>query len=317
MKIGSIDIENPVVLAPMEDVTDRAFRLICKRLGADMVYTEFTSSEALIRDIPKAFKKIGISEEERPIGIQIFGSLEESMAEAARKVEAFSPDFIDINGGCWSKKHVGRGECAALLKDLPRFERIVKATVNATKLPVTVKTRLGWDTESIVILEAAKMIEQSGAKALTVHCRTRNQAYKGEADWQWLEKIKKVISIPLIGNGDINSPEDVKRMFETGCDGVMIGRGAISNPWIFQQTKHYHKTNKYLAEPSLKEKIDVCVDHLKLSVRLKSDPRAVIPFRKHYAGYLKEMPNIAKLRSTLMQLTDMEKIIDCLYKFAD
>ncbi len=315
MKIGSIDVENPVVLAPMEDVTDRAFRLICKRLGADIVYTEFTSSEALIRDIPKAFDKIGISEEERPIGIQIFGSVEESMAEATKKIESFAPDFIDINGGCWSKKHVGRGECAALLKDLPRFERIIKATVNVTKLPVTVKTRLGWDTESIVILEAAKMIEQSGAKALTVHCRTRNQAYKGEADWNWLEKIKKSVSIPLIGNGDILFPEDVKRMFETGCDGVMIGRGAIGNPWIFQQSKHYLKTGECLAEPTLKDKINTCVEHLKLTVELKGDLKAVIPFRKYYAGYLKRMPNVAKLRARLMQLTDMEEIIDCLYGF--
>ena len=317
MKIGPIDINNPIVLAPMEDVSDRSFRLICKRLGADMVYTEFTSSEALIRDIPKAFERAGITNEERPIGIQIFGSAEESMAGAVKKIEDFSPDFIDINGGCWSKKHVRRGECAALLKDLPRFERIVKATVKATALPVTVKTRLGWDTESIVILEAAKMIEQCGAKALTVHCRTRNQAYKGEADWSWLEKIKKVISIPLIGNGDVTTPEDVKHLFEIGCDGVMIGRGAIANPWIFQQTKHFLKTGQHLSPPTLKEKMDVCVEHLKLSVKLKNGPesKAVMSFRKHYAGYLKGLPNISKFRTKIMQLTDLNEVIDCLYTY--
>jgi len=238
MNIGDIHIEQPIALAPMEDVTDAAFRLICKRLGADIVYTEFTSSEALIRDIPRALSKIQISDEERPIAIQIFGGVEESMEGATQKAESFNPDFIDINCGCWVKKHVGRGEGAALLKDLPHFEKIVRSTVNATKLPVTVKTRLGWDADSIVILDVAKMVEQAGAKALTVHCRTRSQAHRGQADWHWLERIKKVVSIPVIGNGDVTTSEDVKRMFETGCDGVMIGRGAITNPWIFQQAKH-------------------------------------------------------------------------------
>jgi len=202
---------------------------------------------------------------------------------------------------------VARGECAALLKDLPGFEDIVRSTVKATKLPVTVKTRLGWDAESIVILEAAKMIEQSGAQALTVHCRTRNQGYKGEADWTWLEKIRQVISIPLIGNGDVMTPEDVKHMFETGCDGVMIGRGVIANPWIFQQSKEYLKTSKLPLDPTLKEKMDACIDHLTLMVEMKENPLAVIPFRKYYAGYLKGVPNIAKLRSDLMQLTDFRQ----------
>ena len=317
MNIGSIQINNPIALAPMEDVTDTAFRLICKRLGADIVYTEFTSCEALIRDIPRAVQKIRISDEERPIAIQLFGGVEESMEEAAVRATGFAPDFIDINCGCWVKNHVSRGEGAALLKDLPHFERIVKSTVRATTLPVTVKTRLGWDAQSIVILDAAKIVEQAGAKAITVHCRTRSQAHRGEADWQWLTKIKKAVSIPVIGNGDITTADDVKRMFETGCDGVMIGRGAMTNPWIFRQAKYFLKTGQHLPEPTLKEKIDLCIEHLKLSVQLKGLRDGVIPFRKYYIGYLKGVPNVARLRSDLMSLVDLDKIIERLVRFLE
>lgn len=317
MNIGPYQFEQPICLAPMEDVTDSAFRLICKRLGADILYTEFTSSEALIRDIPRALKKIQITDEERPIAIQLFGGVEESMERATKKVERFKPDFIDINCGCWVKNHVSRGEGAALLKDLDHFEMIVASTVKSTKLPVTVKTRLGWDADNIVILDVAKMVEQAGAKALTVHCRTRSQAHKGEADWRWLEKIKKVMSIPLIGNGDIESPEDAKRMFETGCDGVMVGRGAIVNPWIFQQIKHYLKTGQHSAQPALREKIALCIEHLKLSVELKGARDGIIPFRKYYSGYLRGMPDVAKLRADLMGLVELDKIIERLNQFLD
>ena len=317
MRIGKLQFERPVTLAPMEDVTDASFRLICKRLGADIVYTEFTSSEAIIRDIPKALQKISVSDEERPVGIQIFGGVEESMAAATQKATALNPDFIDINCGCWVKNHVARGEGAALLKNLPHFEKVVKSAVNATTLPVTVKTRLGWDAQSIVILNVAQMVEQSGAQALTVHCRTRSQAHRGEADWAWLEKIKKVISIPVIGNGDINTPEDVKRMFETGCDGVMIGRGAINNPWIFRQAKHFLATGHHLPEPALAEKIDLCVEHLNLSVKKKGMRYGTMSFRKHYAGYFKGVPNVNKLRNELMQLVELDKIVSCLRRFCD
>lgn len=317
MKIGPIDIEKPVALAPMEDVTDLSFRRIIKRLGADLVYTEFTSSEALIRDVDKALHKIEVCDEERPVAIQIFGGVERSMEGAARVAESFKPDFIDINCGCWVKNHAMRGEGAGLLRDLKQFERIVSSTVKATSLPVTVKTRLGWDADGIVILDVAKMIEQCGAKALTVHCRTRSQGYKEDADWKWLEKIKKVFTLPLIGNGDIKTPEDAKAMFETGCDGVMIGRGAIANPWIFQQTKHFLKTGRHLPPPPLAERIRVCLEHFELSLERKDPFYGVMTFRKYYQGYLTGFPNAAKMRAELMQQAEVRDVKDCLNRFLD
>jgi tRNA-dihydrouridine synthase B len=315
MKIGSIDINKPLCLAPMEDVTELPFRLICKRLGADIVYTEFTSSEGIIRDIPRIMEKIRIAEEERPVAIQIFGGRPEAMSGAAEAIEKLKPDFIDVNCGCWVKNHVARNEGAGLLRDLPLFEKIVKATVKATQLPVTVKTRLGWDDQSIVILDVAKMVEAAGAKALTLHCRTRSQAHSGFADWSWLEKIKKVLSIPVIGNGDITCPEDVQAMLETGCDGVMIGRGAIANPWIFKQTKHYLETGQHMPEPGIEEKIGICTEHLKLNVEYKGEKYGVQTFRKHYVGYLKGLPNIAPVRSELMQYTMQEQVVGRLQKY--
>jgi tRNA-dihydrouridine synthase B len=315
MKIGPIDINKSLCLAPMEDVTELPFRLICKRLGADIVYTEFTSSEGIIREIPHIMEKIRINEEERPVGIQIFGWRPEAMAGAAGAVEKLKPDFIDINCGCWVKNHVARNEGAGLLRDLSLFEEVVKATVRATQLPVTVKTRLGWDEQTIVITEVAKMVEAAGAQALTVHCRTRSQAHSGFADWSWLEKIKKMIHIPLIGNGDITTPEDVKAMFETGCDAVMIGRGAIANPWIFKQTKHFLQTGEHLPEPSAEEKILMCMEHLKLNVQFKGEKYGVVTFRKHYTGYLKGLPNNSQLRGDLMQYATLEGVIERLQKY--
>ncbi len=317
MRIGPIDIDKPLCLAPMEDVTELPFRLICKRLGADIVYTEFTSSEGIIRDIPRIMEKIQIAEEERPVSIQIFGGRPEAMAGAAEVIEKLKPDFIDVNCGCWVKNHVARNEGAGLLRDLPLFEQIVKATVKGTKLPVTVKTRLGWDDQSIVILDVAKMVEAAGAKALTLHCRTRSQAHSGFADWSWLEKIKKTISIPVIGNGDITCPEDAQAMLETGCDGVMIGRGAIANPWIFKQTKYFLKTGEHMPEPSIEEKIQTCIEHLKLNVQYKGEKYGVVTFRKHYVGYLKGLPNIAPVRSELMQYMMMEQVIGRLQKYLE
>ncbi len=317
MKIATHRLHQPLVLAPMEDITDLAFRLVCKRLGADITVTEFTAAEALIRKIPKALKKIEVLDEERPVGIQLFGSRPEALKEAAAVAEQLNPDFIDINCGCWVKNHVARLEGAGLLKDLKLFEAVVRATVSGTKLPVTVKTRLGWDDNSIVIMDVAKMIEDLGAKMLTLHCRTRSQAHRGFAEWSWLEKVKKSISIPLIGNGDIITPKDVKTMFETGCDGVMIGRGAVSNPWIFQQAKHYMKTGKLLPAPSIQDKITTCIEHLKLSCKVKTCRKPVVAFRKHYAGYITGMPNISHLRTDLMKIEDLDTAIDRLTTYSN
>ncbi len=316
MHIGHLKLpEKPVVLAPMEDITDISFRLICKRLGADLVFTEFTSCEALIRDVQKAREKIRFLESERPVAVQIFGGRESAMADAARVAEELRPDIIDINCGCWVKNLALRGEGAGLLRDLKRFEAIVRATVKATRLPVTVKTRLGWDQKNIVICDVARMVEQTGAAALTVHCRTREQGHKGKADWQWLEKVKRVIRIPLIGNGDVLTPRDAERMLATGCDGVMIGRGAIQNPWIFTQVKNYLETGRVTPEVSLTDRINLCLEHLRLSVQYKGQWKGVVDFRKHYSGYLRGVPFAAKLRSEIMTMMSPDQIAAALHYF--
>lgn len=315
MKLANYELHQPLFLAPMEDVTDLSFRLVCKRLDADVTVTEFTAAEALIRNVGRAFRKIEILDEERPVGIQLFGSRPEALKEAASIAEQMGPDFIDLNCGCWVKNHVARTEGAGLLKDLPLFEKIVKATVSGTKLPVTVKTRLGWDHESIVIMEVAKMVEAAGARMLTLHCRTRSQAHRGFADWSWLERVKRSISIPLIGNGDINSPQDVKDMFATGCDGVMIGRGAVANPWIFRQAKHYLKTGTLLPDPGIPERISLCMEHLKSACTLKSCRNPVLAFRKHYVGYLKGLPGVSKLRTDLMRLETLDDVLSRLQAY--
>jgi len=309
------DVEYPLALAPMEDITDVTLRLLARRRGADLVFTEFTSSEAIIRKIPKALKKIEISDQERPVGIQIFGGRESSMAQAAKIVETYQPDWIDINCGCWNKNHAFRGEGAGLLRDLPRLKSIIKEIIRSVKIPVSVKTRLGWDHKSIIILELAKMVEQLGCCALTVHCRTRAQGYKGQADWEWLEKIRKTINIPLIGNGDIVRPQDALHMFSIGCDAVMIGRAALTNPWIFHQTKHFLKTKGHLPLPSLDQRINACLEHLRLIIKNRGKRDGIIRFRKFYAGYLHDVPYGAHLRSELMHLFEYEEIKRKLLEF--
>jgi tRNA-dihydrouridine synthase B len=303
------DFKNKIVLAPMEDVTEPPFRLICKRLGADILYTEFISSEGLIRDARKAKEKLLFSEEERPLAIQIYGGKEESMAESARICESVNPDFIDINCGCWVKDVAMRGEGAGLLRDLPKMQRIAESVMQNTHLPVTLKTRLGWDENSIVILDVAKMLESIGIKALTVHCRLRSQGNKGEADWSWVKRIKDAgITIPIILNGNIKTPEDVKFVFEAyEPDAVMIGQGAIQNQWIFRQSKQYLSEGKYDV-PSIDEKIDVCIRHINLNYEYRGE-HGLIHIRKFFGGYLKGLPNISKFRMELMSIKELEPLI--------
>lgn len=305
------DFKNKIVLAPMEDVTEPPFRMVCKKLGADVLYTEFISSEGLIRDARKAREKLFFYEEERPLAIQIYGGNEESMAESARITETANPDFIDINCGCWVKDVAMRGAGAGLLRDLPKMQRIAESVMANTTLPVTLKTRLGWDENSIVIVDVAKIMEDIGIKALTVHCRLRSQGNKGDADWSWVKRIKDAgVMIPIILNGNVKTPEDVKYAFDTyEPDAVMIGQGAIQNQWIFKQAKEYMATGKY-TEPTLGEKIEICIEHLKLNCEAKGETYGVLEIRKFYSGYLKGLPNISKFRMELMQLKDLNSVLD-------
>jgi tRNA-dihydrouridine synthase B len=318
MKIGSINIKNGIFLAPMEDVSDYPFRMICKRGGADVVYSEFISSEALIRDAEKAVKKMFIHPDERPIGIQIFGNRADTMVRAAQIAEEKDPDFIDINFGCPVKKVALKGAGAGLLQDIPAMISICQAVVKHTTLPVTAKTRLGWDANSIVICDVAKQMEDAGIEAIAVHARTRAQGYKGEADWSWIRKVKESVKIPVIGNGDVISPQQVKDMFDfTGCDAVMIGRGAIQMPWIFNQAKFLLTTGKLPPEPALKYKIELLLEHLHLSVAHNGEHRAMLEIRKFYSSYLKGLPNIAKFRMELMQHHQMAPVLEKLMGLFD
>lgn len=318
MRIGNIDIDKAVLLAPMEDVTDLPFRVICKRLGADIVYTEFVNSEGLVRGSKKTQQKMMFWEEERPFGIQIYGGEPSSMEGAAQLAGSFNPDLIDINCGCWVKDVAMRGAGAGLLRDLPKMEKIASTVVNAVKIPVTLKTRLGWDRNSIRIVDVARMCESVGIKALTVHCRTRDQGHKGDVDYTWIPKIKEAVSIPVIVNGDIVTPQNVKLVFDiTGADAVMIGRGAVLNPWIFRQTKHYLATGGLLPEPTLEERVNLLREHLKLSVEFKGERAGVIELRKHYSGFLRGLPHVSKIRMELMQFTEAEPILAHLTRFLE
>jgi len=300
----------------MEDVTDQPYRLVCKRLGADIVYTEFVNSEGLVRDSAKTLRKMEFSEEERPFGIQIYGNEESSMERAASIAESYSPDLIDINCGCWVKDVANRGAGAGLLKDPPKMERIIRSVVESVRLPVTVKTRLGWDSESIRIVEVAKMVEGAGAKALTIHCRTRAQGHSGEPDFSWIPSVKESVSIPIIVNGGLNTPEKIHRVFEeTGCDGVMIARAAIDNPWIFNQAKHFSKVGEMPPLPGIDERVRVLFEHLGLSIEYNGERRAVIEFRKYYAGYLRNLPNASKIRSELMHFLERTPIEEHIMRY--
>jgi len=322
MMIQNLHIGNkPLLLAPMEDVTDSPFRQICRKKGADIVFTEFISSEAIIRDSDIALHKMHFNEIERPFGIQIFGGREEAMEGATKVAVSNNPDIIDINFGCPVYKIVKKGAGSACLKDLSMMERMAGTVVDAAgELPVTVKTRLGWDDHTIRIQEVGLMLQSLGVKALTVHARTRAQKYKGDADWSWLKKLKNTpgLEIPIIGNGDVTSPQLAKKMFdETGVDGVMIGRGAIGNPWIFEQTRHYIEHGELLPEPDIKQRLELCSDQLRLSVEHHGAKYGVIIMKKHYGQYLKGIRNGKKLRSAIMDEKEMDRILELLLNFKE
>jgi tRNA-dihydrouridine synthase B len=314
--IGSLALDRPLLLAPMEDVSDQPFRLMCRRLGADVVYTEFISSEGLVRDARKCLEKLRLADGERPVGIQIFGSSVEVMVEAARIAEQAGPELIDINIGCPVKSVACKGAGAGLLQDPDLMAAIVDGIVGAVRLPVTVKTRLGWDDDSIRIIENARMFERLGVRALAIHGRTRAQQRKGEADWEWIRRAKEAVSIPVFGNGDIRDPQEAIRMFdEYHVDGVMIGRAAIADPWIFWRAKVYRDTGR-VPEIEPGERIGTALEHLDLSVEFKGTPRGVIEFRKHWKGYLRDLPNGADARSDIMRLTEREPIVERLLTYA-
>ena len=316
VKIGNHTIgEFPLLLAPMEDVSDPPFRAVCKENGADMMYTEFISAEGLIRDAAKSVQKLDIYDYERPIGIQIFGEKIESMREAAAIAEAANPELIDINYGCPVKKVACKGAGAGILLDLPKMQAMTKEIVDRVSLPVTVKTRLGWDDSTIKIVEVAKRLQDVGIQALTIHGRTRKQMYKGEANWTFIAEVKNHpdIHIPIFGNGDVDSPEKaLEYKNKYGVDGIMIGRGAIGNPWLFDQIKHYFKTGKKLAEPDISERVQVTKKHLDFSVEWKGERKGIFEMRRHYTNYFRGIPNFKPYRTRLVECDNYGLIIDTL-----
>ena len=314
--IGNIDLgEFPLLLAPMEDVSDPPFRRLCKMHGADMLYSEFISSEGLIRDAIKSRQKLDIFDYERPVGIQIFGGDEEAMALSAKIVATVNPDLVDINFGCPVKKVVSKGAGAGVLKDIDLMVRLTKAVVNSTTLPVTVKTRLGWDEQSINIEEVAERLQDVGISALTIHARTRSQMYKGHSDWSYIAKVKNNprMHIPIFGNGDIDSPEKALEYRNTyGIDGIMIGRAAIGYPWIFNEIKHYFATGELLPSPTIADRVEAAKNHLLWSVEWKGERQGVVEMRRHYANYFKGIPNFKEHRHKLVTLDASEEVVKAL-----
>jgi tRNA-dihydrouridine synthase B len=312
VKIGSIELgEFPLLLAPMEDVSDPPFRALCKEGGADVVYTEFISSEGLIRDAAKSVQKLDIYEKERPVGIQIFGANLDSMMRAVEIVEATQPDIIDINFGCPVKKVVCKGAGAGILKDIPLMVKLTEAMVKRTQLPITVKTRLGWDHESIKIVEVAERLQDVGCAALSIHGRTRAQMYKGEADWRPIAEVKNNprMHIPIFGNGDVNTPERAVEMKDQyGLDGAMIGRASIGNPWFFNQVKYFMKTGTYLSEPSVADRVSVARRHLEMAVDWKGEVLGVLETRRHYTNYFKGLDNFKPYRTRMVTSNRSEEV---------
>ena len=316
VKIGNIKLGPfPLLLAPMEDVSDPPFRALCKEQGADVVYTEFISSEGLIRDAAKSVQKLDIYEKERPVGIQIFGANLDSMLRAIEIVEETKPDIIDINFGCPVKKVVCKGAGAGILKDIPKMVELTKAMVKQTKIPITVKTRLGWDHNSIRIVDVAERLQDVGCAAISIHGRTRAQMYKGDADWKPIEQVKNNprMFIPVFGNGDVNSPEKALEMKNKyGLDGAMIGRASIGNPWFFNQVKYFMETGKHKSQPSLEERAKVARRHLEMSVAWKGPVLGVLETRRHYTNYFKGYHNFKSFRKRMVTSNSAEEVYEVL-----
>ncbi|NNE55956.1 MAG: tRNA dihydrouridine synthase DusB [Flavobacteriales bacterium] len=314
VKIDDIELGDfPLLLAPMEDVSDPPFRALCKEHGADLMYTEFISSEGLIRDAAKSRMKLDIFEYERPVGIQIFGSEIESMRQAARISTEAQPDILDINYGCPVKKVACKGAGAGILQDIPKMVEMTREIVNSTHLPVTVKTRLGWDEDSKYIVEVAERLQDVGIKAISIHGRTRKQMYKGEADWSLIADVKsnQRMNIPVFGNGDIDSPEKaVEYKKRYGVDGVMIGRASIGNPWFFDQVKHFIKTGEHLAPATISDRVDAARRHLEMSVKWKGERLGVVEMRRHYANYFKGIPHFKEHRLDLVTIDSSEGVLE-------
>ena len=321
MKIGDIEFRKEALfLAPMEDVTDPSFRYICKRFGADMVYTEFISSDGLIRDAWKSRAKLNINDFERPVGIQIYGNQIEPMVEAARIAESANPDIIDINFGCPMKKIAGRGAGSGMMRDVPLMVEMTKQIVEAVNRPVTVKTRLGWDYDSKNIEEIALRLQDVGIAALTIHGRTRCQLYKGEADWTLIGKVKNnpLIKIPIIGNGDIDSGEKAREMFDRyGVDAVMIGRATYGRPWIFREVRHYLDTGEVLPQPSVVERVAIAKEHLAKSIEVKGERVGVLEMRRHLSNYFKGLPNFKDTRMKLVTENDTAELFATIDSIAE
>lgn len=321
MKIAGIELgDRPLFLAPMEDVTDPSFRYMCKRFGADVVYTEFISADGLIRDVAKSLAKLRFDDAERPVGIQIYGNRIEPMVEAARMAEAAGPDLVDINFGCPVKKIAGRGAGSGMMRDVPLMVEMTRRIVEAIRTPVTVKTRLGWDDESKNIEEIALRLQDTGIAALTIHGRTRAQMYRGEADWTLIGAVKNnpAIRIPIIGNGDVDSGPKAREMFDRyGVDGVMIGRATYGRPWIFREIKHFLSKGEVLPQPSVRERAAIAREHLAKSIEVKGEYVGVIEMRRHLSNYFKGLPDFKSTRLKLVTLTDIAELFATIDSIAE